>query len=62
MAENDKHLNFRTSVLIDRKEPLSHIYLTTIVKFNNIWGRLYFIPVKPFHRIIIKTLLKKANP
>lgn len=58
MAEDDKHLNFRTSVLIDRKEIPSHIYLTTIVKFNNIWGRLYFLPVKPFHRIIIKSLLK----
>ena len=62
MAENDKHLNFRTSLLINRKEPLSYIYLTTIVKYNNIWGRLYFMPVKPFHRIIIKTLLKKVNP
>jgi len=59
MGENDKHLNFRLSVLIIRKESLSEIYLTTIVKFNNIWGRLYFLPVKPFHKIIVKSLLKK---
>lgn len=60
MAENDKHLNFRTSVLITKQEVNSTIYLTTIVKFNNIWGRIYFLPVKPFHRIIIKSLLKRT--
>ena len=59
MAENDKHLNFRTSVMIDKSESDTTIYLSTIVKFNNIFGRLYFIPVKPFHRLIIKSLLRK---
>lgn len=58
MEETDKHLNFRTSVYIDRNSPNSHIYLSTLVKFNNLWGRLYFIPVKPFHKLIIKSLLK----
>lgn len=59
MAENDKHLNFRTSVLLDKTNATTAIYLTTIVHFNNIFGRLYFIPVKPFHQIIIKSLLKR---
>lgn len=54
MAENDKHLNFRTSVMVDGDS----IYLSTIVQFNNIFGRLYFFPVKPFHQLIIKTSLK----
>ena len=57
MGENDKHLDFRASVLIDRKN--SFIYLTTVVHFNNFFGRLYFIPVKPFHKMIIKSSLKK---
>jgi hypothetical protein len=59
MAENDKHLNFRTSVFIERNDKFSTIYLTTIVQFNNLWGRLYFIPVKPFHRLIIISILNK---
>ena len=59
MAENDKHLNFRASVFIDRKEEYVNIHLTTIVSFNNIWGRLYFFPVKPFHKMIIKSLMKR---
>jgi predicted Fe-Mo cluster-binding NifX family protein len=57
MGENDRHLYFRASVLVDREQ--SFIYLTTIVRFHNIWGRIYFLPVKPFHRLIIKSLLKR---
>lgn len=59
MAEYDKHLNFKTSVLTIDNEPCTDLYFTTIVHFNNIWGRLYFIPVKPFHRLIIKSSIKR---
>lgn len=59
MAENDKHLNFRTSVMVERGTACSYVYLSTTVKYNNFFGQLYFVPVKPFHRIIIKSLLKK---
>ncbi len=56
MGEDDKHLNFRASIL---KDTSSHtISLITIVHFHNRWGKLYFLPVKPFHRIIMRTLLK----
>jgi hypothetical protein len=57
MGENDRHLYFRTSVLVDGKQ--SFIHLTTIVRFHNVWGRIYFLPVKPFHRLIVKSLLKR---
>jgi hypothetical protein len=59
MAENDKHLNFSTSVMVEKDPASSTINLSTIVQFNNFFGSLYFLPVKPFHRIIIKSLLKK---
>jgi len=57
MGETDKHLDFRTSVLVDRAN--SFIYLTTIVHFNNFWGRLYFLPVKSFHKLIVKSTLNR---
>ena len=57
MGENDKHLDFRVSVFIDRAN--SFIYLTTLVHFNNFLGRVYFFPVKPFHQIIVKSILKR---
>ncbi len=59
MAENDKHLDFRVSVLIKQQDDNDIINLTTLVKYNNFLGRLYFLPVKPFHRIIIISLLKR---
>lgn len=61
MAENDKHLNFRTSVMIEKVGEITLVYLTTIVKFNNSLGRLYFLPVKPFHKLMIKSLLKRYS-
>jgi len=61
MGENDKHLNFRVAVMKKKNEQDCSIYLTTIVKFNNIWGRIYFLPVKPFHQIIVKSLLKRLS-
>lgn len=59
MAENDRHLNFRTSVRVEKGTVKSFVYLSTIVQFNNFFGHLYFLPVKPFHRIIMKSLLNK---
>ena len=60
MAENDKHLNFRVSILLERGEINSNVTFTTIVKFNNVLGRLYFLIILPFHRLIIKSLLKRT--
>ncbi|MDR1886661.1 MAG: DUF2867 domain-containing protein [Prevotellaceae bacterium] len=57
MGEDDKHLNFRASVLKDKAN--GTVSLTTVVHYNNLWGRVYFFPVKPFHKIIMKTLLKR---
>lgn len=59
MGSDDKHLYYRISVMKKEAETITKIYLNTIVKFNNIWGRLYFIPVKLGHKIVVKSLLKK---
>jgi len=56
MGEDDKHLNFRASILKNASE--GTISLTTLVHFNNVWGKVYFLPVKPFHKIIMKVLLR----
>lgn len=56
LGENDKHLNFRASVFMDCEN--KYVYLNTVVFFNNWLGRLYFVPVKPFHIIIIRSVMK----
>jgi hypothetical protein len=57
MGDSDYHLNFRISVLIDRSANL--IFVTTVVHYNNLWGRLYFFLVRPFHGIIVKACMKR---
>ena len=59
ISEEDKHLNFRASVLLERENGISKIYVTTLVHYNNGWGRVYFFFIKPFHKLIIRSLLKK---
>lgn len=59
IGADDKHLDFRVSLLIDRsateKEKLT---ITTTVYFHNWTGRLYFIPVKPFHSLAVPAMLR----
>ena len=60
MGEQDRHLDFRVSVRVARRdEEGSNVEFTTVVHFNNLWGRLYFLPVKPFHRAIVCSLLAR---
>jgi hypothetical protein len=66
MGLSDKHLTFRVSVLTDREK--SCIHITTVVHYNNRWGKIYFLFIKPFHKIILYTMAKRllekldANP
>ncbi|MDR0581541.1 MAG: DUF2867 domain-containing protein [Prevotellaceae bacterium] len=57
MGINDRHLNFRVSVLIDREK--SYIYVTTLVQYNNRFGNAYFLLIKPFHNLIVRSVMKR---
>ena len=59
MAGEDKHLKARFSIQQVENIKYKSIYFTTLVHFNNIGGRIYFVPVKPFHVIIIRNMLKR---
>lgn len=61
LGEDDKHLNFRVSLFIDRQnenKTNKNLIISTTIKFNNWFGRLYFLPVRPFHKLIVPTMLK----
>ena len=57
LGEDDKHLNFRASIMREQLEDT--IILTTVVHFNNGFGKVYFFLIKPFHKLIMRTLLKR---
>ena len=71
-GEDDSHLNFRISYLADQPDCLgregaekekngynNEITIATTVQFNNWVGRIYFLPVKPIHRLIVPIILKR---
>jgi len=59
MGMNDKHLYFRLSVLKIVHQSGSQVFLTTIVRFNNVGGRIYFALIRLFHGLIVRTMLRR---
>ncbi|MDR3140363.1 MAG: DUF2867 domain-containing protein [Tannerellaceae bacterium] len=59
MGINDRHLNFRVSILTNNEK--SSICLTTIVHYNNVWGKVYFSFIKPFHKIIVHAMMRRLG-
>jgi hypothetical protein len=59
MDESDSHLDFRTSVRRTRRaDGALDVELTTVVWFNNVLGRLYFAAIRPFHRLILSSVMR----
>lgn len=62
IGEDDKHLNFRVSLFLDKSKTditKKDLTISTTVEFNNWFGRLYFLPVRPFHKLIVPSMLKE---
>ncbi len=55
-GEDENHLNFRVSVLKDGDK----LTISTLVKINNWLGKIYFFIVKPFHKIVVVSMIKNA--
>lgn len=54
----DKHLNFHVSMWCgEYKGGKQELRITTVVKYNNWFGRVYFFVIRLFHGIIIRSLL-----
>lgn len=61
LGEDDKHLDFRVSVLYrepgaSAREP--RVVLSTVVKCHNPMGRGYLRLIAPFHRRVVRSLLR----
>ena len=59
-GEDDSHLDFRLSMLVERTGSGSFVTLTTIVQFNNWVGRAYFAIVRWGHRVIVPAMMRRA--
>lgn len=62
-GEDDKHLDFRLSILCSREASSpgeTRLTLSTVVKCHNRWGRMYLATIAPFHRLVARATLKRA--
>jgi hypothetical protein len=62
LGEDDTHLNFRVSILVQPPSQ-SHprqVTLTTLVFYNRLLGRAYIALIAPFHRMVVRASLRQA--
>ena len=57
VGEDDKHLDFRVSVLRSSGPTLT---VSTVVHCHNLLGRVYLVVIAPFHRMVVKASLRRA--
>jgi len=57
---DDRHLDFRVVVDVEPSRPGHQVTATTLVKTHNWLGRAYLAVVLPFHRLIVRSLLRHA--
>ena len=63
LGEDDIHLDFRLSVLYQARlaeAGAPHLILSTVVHCHNLLGRIYIFLIAPFHRLVIKSTLRRA--
>ena len=57
---NDKHLDFRIWISVQPSLNGSEVKISTLVKINNLLGRLYLFAIMPFHKLLSRSLLQRA--
>ena len=61
ICKNDRHLCFWVGIYCSRpEEGWQEASVTTVVKFNNFLGRIYFIGIWVFHKLLVKSLFRKV--
>lgn len=62
IGAQDKHLSFWVSVYCTKPNNSPQTAaVTTVVKYHNFLGKCYFAAIKPFHKLIVKHLFRKAT-
>jgi len=57
---NDKHLDFRLVVDVATSGATQNVTATTLVLTHNWLGRTYLAVIMPFHRLIVRSLLRQV--
>ena len=61
LSKDDKHLCFWVGIYCSQPiDGWQEASVTTVVKYNNLLGRIYFIGIWAFHKLLVKGLFRKA--
>jgi hypothetical protein len=58
---NDSHLDFRVIVDVTPAGHRQHVTVTTLVLTHNRVGRAYLAIILPFHRLIVRSFLRRVS-
>ena len=59
-GRNNKHLDFRVSVLKVVDGSATSVVVSTICSVHNVFGKIYLFFIVPFHRVGVRSLLANA--
>ncbi len=57
---DDRHLDFRVVIDVASPGAASQVTATTLVQTHNLLGRCYLAVIMPFHRLIVRTMLRQV--
>src|SRR5882724_11895579 len=59
-GRNNKHLDFRLSVLRTTDAAAASVVVSTVCTVHNVFGKIYLFFIVPFHRIGVRSLISNA--
>ena len=59
LLASDKHLEACLSIIMSKTNNHYEVSITTTVYFRNTLGHVYFFFIKPFHKLIVKSMLSR---
>lgn len=59
LGADDRHLDFRLSLMRNVSENGEQLVLTTVVQVHNLLGRAYILAIRPIHDLVVRqTILR----
>jgi hypothetical protein len=59
-GRNNKHMDFRVSVLKAANGETARVVVSTICTVHNLFGKIYLFVIVPFHRSGVRSLMRNA--
>jgi hypothetical protein len=59
-GRDDKHLDFRVSVIQVTEKGAPKVVVSTLIFAHNLFGKVYLLFVLPLHKLGIRRLLSRA--